>query len=64
MFRNLSSEQVQYRSQQVVTKAQIITALIHKHDKQQRINEAMIRDENPFNVLNVFSVSSISHPEV
>lgn len=46
MLRDLSSEQVQHCSQQVVTKAQIITALIHKHDKQQRINEATIQDEN------------------
>lgn len=31
VFGNLSSEQVEYSSQQVVTQTEVITALIHKH---------------------------------
>lgn len=35
MFRNLSSEQVEYGSQKVVAQAEVITALVHEQGEKQ-----------------------------
>lgn len=35
VFRNLSSEQVEYGSQQVVAQAKVITALAHERGEKQ-----------------------------
>lgn len=39
MFRNLSSEQVEYSSQQMVTKAEIITALMY--EEKTKVNRTV-----------------------